>query len=349
MQESNFYRDCPTCKLTIYYKTKNNLTATIRRGIMRCRFCVNRKYHFNTLERNCPECSKSIAYARRSSMASAIKTNTKCKSCCFRPKITKYPRNPNSGKLIYSKPCSGCFEIMNYKSSTALNTSIRSNSVCKKCRAKRKRTIYERSCPDCNKILSYKTNSAYHLAIRTNTLCVECANKKRTGRILRDDETKNCPRCKKTKITTEFYKNSYYTCGRNSICKKCEWKIRKKKLKDDSEYKLRKLLRIRLNKALHGKAKGGSTVKDLGCSISFLITYLESKFMPHSDTGEQMTWERWTTYGWHIDHIIPLASFNLSDRNQFLKACHYTNLQPLWAKDNLSKSDQIPILAPEIP
>jgi hypothetical protein len=48
-----------------------------------------------------------------------------------------------------------------------------------------------------------------------------------------------------------------------------------------------------------------------------------------------MTWDNWTTDGWHIDHIKPLASsFDLTDRKQFLEACHYTNLQPLWAKDN---------------
>jgi hypothetical protein len=46
----------------------------------------------------------------------------------------------------------------------------------------------------------------------------------------------------------------------------------------------------------------------------------------------------WENYGkWHIDHIRPLTSFNLSDENQQLKAGHYTNLQPLWASENVRK------------
>lgn len=54
----------------------------------------------------------------------------------------------------------------------------------------------------------------------------------------------------------------------------------------------------------------------------------------------------WDNYGqqvgkWNIDHIIPLSAFNLSDRNQLLKACHYSNLQPLWAVNNYSKGDKI--------
>ena len=55
-----------------------------------------------------------------------------------------------------------------------------------------------------------------------------------------------------------------------------------------------------------------------------------------------MSWENHSQTGWHIDHIKPLSRFDLSDREQFLEACHYSNLQPLWAEDNLSKSDNFP-------
>ena len=54
-----------------------------------------------------------------------------------------------------------------------------------------------------------------------------------------------------------------------------------------------------------------------------------------------MTWENWSFKGWHLDHIIPLDSFDLSKEEDKKKAYHYTNLQPLWAKDNLSKGNKI--------
>ena len=54
-----------------------------------------------------------------------------------------------------------------------------------------------------------------------------------------------------------------------------------------------------------------------------------------------MTWANWSRYGWHIDHIVPLSFFDLSDRKQLLQACHYTNLQPLWAEENRKKSNRM--------
>jgi hypothetical protein len=107
------------------------------------------------------------------------------------------------------------------------------------------------------------------------------------------------------------------------------------RLKTDIQYKLSINIRGRLNKALKNNYKCGSAVKDLGCSIDELKLYLESKFQ------EGMTWDNWTKDGWHIDHIRPLSSFDLTNREEFLQACHYTNLQPLWAKDNFAKKDKI--------
>jgi len=105
--------------------------------------------------------------------------------------------------------------------------------------------------------------------------------------------------------------------------------------KIDINYRLRCNLRTRLNSAIKNNQKSGSAVDDLGCTISELILYLESKFQ------FGMTWDNWKHSGWHIDHIIPLSSFNLENREELLKAVNYINLQPLWAKDNLSKGDKL--------
>lgn len=114
--------------------------------------------------------------------------------------------------------------------------------------------------------------------------------------------------------------------------------------KNDMGFKLSVALRRRLWCAIKGNARSGSAVNDLGCSIEELKTYLENKFYPNPRTGEVMTWDNWSLKGWHIDHIRPLADFDLTNREDFLKACHYTNLQPLWAKENLKKSNKILIV-----
>jgi hypothetical protein len=136
---------------------------------------------------------------------------------------------------------------------------------------------------------------------------------------------------KKKKQHKEYYQNN-----KGVINEKL-----KEKYKTDIQYKISLNLRRRIIKLVRRNQKAGSAVKDLGCSTEELKVYLENKFYCHPKTGEPMTWDNWTIDGWHIDHIIPLSSFDLTNKEQFLKACHYTNLQPLWAEENLEKSNKI--------
>lgn len=103
----------------------------------------------------------------------------------------------------------------------------------------------------------------------------------------------------------------------------------------DMNFRLINNVRVRLRDALRQNHKTGTTIDLLGCSIEALKIHLESKWQ------EGMTWENYGKTGWHIDHIKPLSSFDLTNSFQLSKACHFTNLQPLWAKDNLSKGSKI--------
>jgi hypothetical protein len=188
---------------------------------------------------------------------------------------------------------------------------------------------------------------------------------------------KKCLKCEVEKSLSEFYKDPTMKAGYRSSCKVCSCKYANGQYKNDREMKcrqsrewrrnnrsrarsncqkwyqnhrreyieyilhrrktnpnekLRHRLRTRLSDALRGNKKVGSAVSDLGCSIPEFKSYIESKF----SCG--MTW---SNYGneWHLDHIIPLSKFDLTERDQLLIACHYSNYQPLWKHDNLSKGD----------
>ena len=111
-------------------------------------------------------------------------------------------------------------------------------------------------------------------------------------------------------------------------------KIREKeRLQFDENFKLAKNLRRRISKALKKQlvSKDNSYIKLLGCSLDFAKNHIEQQFT------KGMTWDNYGLYGWHIDHIKPCSSFDLTDLEQQKECFNYTNLQPLWAEDNLSK------------
>lgn len=109
----------------------------------------------------------------------------------------------------------------------------------------------------------------------------------------------------------------------------------RKRYKTDIQFKLRKILRSRLRCAILDQARVGSAVRDLGCSIEELKTHIENQF------EKGMSWDNWSHSVWHIDHISPLSRFDLTNEDQFKQACHFTNLRPMWATDNLRKHNKI--------
>ena len=101
------------------------------------------------------------------------------------------------------------------------------------------------------------------------------------------------------------------------------------------QQKLTKTIRSRTIKALKGNRKCESTAKLLGCSIEHAIAHLENQWT------EGMDWDTHCPEGWHVDHILPCASFDLTDPAQQRLCFHYTNLQPMWGYKNIEKSDKI--------
>lgn len=178
---------------------------------------------------------------------------------------------------------------------------------------------------------------------------------------------KTCSKCNLTKELTNFSKRKERKSGYVSRCKQCvnlynknyylrpgvkekllsnhrkyrkdpkfkqnesiyRKKYEKERLKTDILFKLRKNLRSRINKSLKSSSinKQTSSTLWLGCDINGLKLHLEKQFK------SGMTWDN---HGdWHIDHIIPLSS--ATSEEDMYKLCHYTNLQPLWAIDNIKK------------
>ena len=97
------------------------------------------------------------------------------------------------------------------------------------------------------------------------------------------------------------------------------------------------IIRSRIATALKSQSgrKFAKTEKLIGTTIQKLKEHLEKQFQ------EGMNWKNHSFTGWHVDHIKPLASFDLTKPEEQKKAFHYTNLQPLWAKENISKGSKI--------
>lgn len=188
------------------------------------------------------------------------------------------------------------------------------------------------------------------------------------------DGKRQCSACKQYLDPSEFHANNVVSDGLESCCKKCgyerkkksnskkvetaeekhlryarKWALWKEKHKDEinarkaqreasanerkANAKLARRIRAYIRDSIKSDAPRPHMKELLGCSIPEFKEYISTLFQ------EGMTWENNTPDGWHLDHIRPVASFiHLKDDvNEQLECFHYTNYQPLWARDNMSK------------
>lgn len=191
-------------------------------------------------------------------------------------------------------------------------------------------------CRKCNLVQNVCEFKIYNK--KTGARINECRNCKIQYLKQYNEETKNL-RLKQKKEYRERNKEilsekkqKYYLENKEKIkVYKKEWETQKRK--SDIIFKLKQILRHRIYIYLKRKnlTKKTKTFDLVGCSAEFLKEHLEKQFKYN------MSWDNYGT--WHVDHIIPLSSAeNIEELN---KLCHYSNLQPLWAQENMSKGSKL--------
>lgn len=220
------------------------------------------------------------------------------------------------------------------------------NFTCLNCRKE-----YETIIPICHKCHKKEYYKIYYQINKQKFLI---GNKKRYKQIKNTEEYKNKVKeyQEKTKEERKKYFKNYYKKNYNKMRKNGKIYYEKNKhwinpknrqrtierKKTDKNCMLRDLLRSRIAGAIkHQKSnKKIPSTKLLGADINTVRLHLEKQFK------DGMNWHNFGIEGWHIDHIIPCINFDLTKIEEQKKCFHYTNLQPLWAKDNLSKGGKIP-------
>lgn len=241
--------------------------------------------------------------------------NKSCKNCgkCGKEFVL------NQHNQIYCYDCNHPISLKDliYKCKIC-NNEYKPNSRTSQCCSSKCRRINERN--NWNKW--YRKHKGYEPKLEIE--CVVCGNKFIRTRI----GQKICGN-KKCKLKNSAKK------GLENYHKDKEKILEKRR--NNINFCILNKLRMRISCAVksQGAYKADKTIKLVGCSVVELKQHLKKQFK------EGMNWNNYGKGGWHIDHILPCAGFNLSDEEEQKKCFHYTNLQPMWAQENLIKNCKV--------
>lgn len=196
--------------------------------------------------------------------------------------------------------------------------------VSKKMRRKYKRQLHNRK-------------TSYYIKTKDFIICETCLIEKPSSEFYPDDNPTGLEfSCKTCSTNTDEILNGlgYDIPDTPDELEIISEKIYKDVLREKRHLNKRLVasIRSRIKAALNGKAKADKTLILMGCTPEQLREHLESKFK----LG--MSWENYGSY-WHIDHIIPVAAFDMNNPDEQRACFHWSNLQPLLADVNIKKSD----------
>lgn len=199
-----------------------------------------------------------------------------------------------------------------------------------------------KNCTNCKKKIEKNETNFRYISKKKSILtfrpvCRPCErilaskySKSPVGKLMKSGANKRYALSGKKKISQQ----KYYDKNKKELNQK-NIKRRAIRRKIDPHTRIRDNLSLRMRLALKEQnlTKRNTTSDLVGCSIPYLKKYLEKKFK------KGMNWKNQGIFGWHIDHIKPCSKFDLSDPNQQRECFNYKNLQPLWAKENILKSN----------
>jgi hypothetical protein len=238
-----------------------------------------------------------------------------CTKCVIEKELSEFHKNKTT-KDGLSSHCNKCvrkYQLENKDKLAKYDKQFRKNNIEK---IKKREKIYRNK----NK----KRISKYQVKYRKE-------NKEELIKKRKEDYLKNKDKLNRRNLKWRHKNIEKCRLYQNNYCRK--------KRKSDINYKIKCTQRIRINSTLKNISKSIPTMFLIGCDTDYLMYHIQNQFksgMNWDNHGRGLNNEK----EWHIDHIKPCASFDLTKKSDQFKCFHYTNLQPLWAEDNLKKGNK---------